>query len=480
MALQPIPWQRRYKRKIFATDVGIILATVFTAQYLRFGAGEQGLEVSPYESTRFDIGYTALSATLVFGWLLTLSIFATRDHRVIGIGVDEYKRVVTATFATFGVLAILAYLLRSQVGRGYVLIALPVGLFLLLLGRWLWRRRLHHQRLLDKNVHRTLVVGDPSKCAHVVKEISRNRVSGFSLLGAITDTQDSHEVLLGIPVLGTFSTLLKNIDDHHIDTVIMTSADSISPETLRFLGWELESRGIELVVAAALTDVAGPRIHTRPVAGLPLIHVDYPTFTGSKRFVKRASDIIASSILIILLAPVLLIVAIAVKVSSKGPIFYSQERIGRSGVSFPMFKFRSMVQNADDQLQSLLDSQGTSYRPLHKIENDPRITPIGRFIRRYSLDELPQLLNVLFGNMSMVGPRPQREAEVALYGQHDHRRLLVKPGITGLWQVSGRSSLDWDDAIRLDLYYVENWSMTGDLVLAWKTVRAVVTADGAY
>ena len=183
--------------------------------------------------------------------------------------------------------------------------------------------------------------------------------------------------------------------------------------------------------------------------------------------------------LIALGSPIMLAVAIAVKMSSPGPIFYWQERIGLRGQPFHMFKFRSMVQGADDQLQSLLDAQGTADRPLFKVINDPRITPVGRFIRRYSLDELPQFFNVLRGEMSLVGPRPQRESEVALYDAVAHRRLFMKPGISGLWQVSGRSDLDWDDAIRLDLYYVENWSMAGDVAILWRTISTVVAARGA-
>ena len=217
----------------------------------------------------------------------------------------------------------------------------------------------------------------------------------------------------------------------------------------------------------------------RPAVGFPLIYVEYPRLTGGKQFAKRMLDLAAAIAIGILALPIMIGVAVAVKLTSQGPVFYSQQRIGARGVPFSMFKFRSMVQNADDQLASLLDAQGTNDRPLHKVTDDPRITPVGRFIRRYSLDELPQLLNVIAGTMSLVGPRPQRASEVALYERHHHRRLLVKPGITGLWQVSGRSSLDWDDAIRLDLYYVENWSIVGDLVILWRTVRAVLLAQGA-
>jgi exopolysaccharide biosynthesis polyprenyl glycosylphosphotransferase len=208
---------------------------------------------------------------------------------------------------------------------------------------------------------------------------------------------------------------------------------------------------------------------------MPLIHVSYPAFEGVKRLSKRVFDLVGSTLLILATSPILIAVAIAVKRSSPGNIIYRQQRIGRGGVSFGMLKFRSMAQDADDQLESLLDAQGKSDTPLFKVTNDPRITPIGHTLRRYSLDELPQLFNVFLGEMSLVGPRPQRAAEVALYDDAAHRRLIMKPGMSGLWQVSGRSNLSWEDSIRLDLYYVENWSLTTDITILWRTVRAVVT-----
>jgi exopolysaccharide biosynthesis polyprenyl glycosylphosphotransferase len=231
-------------------------------------------------------------------------------------------------------------------------------------------------------------------------------------------------------------------------------------------------------MAPSLTDISGPRIHMRPVAGLPLVHIETPRFEGSKQARKRALDIVGSLSLIAVLMPLIASVALAVKLTSSGPLFYRQTRIGINGKPFGMIKFRSMVVNAHDQLAELLAAQGTSGTPLFKITDDPRITPIGRFMRKYSIDEVPQLFNVLRGDMSLVGPRPQVAGEVELYDEAARRRLNVKPGMTGLWQVSGRSTLSWEDAIRLDLYYVENWSFTGDLALLARTVQAVVAPGG--
>jgi exopolysaccharide biosynthesis polyprenyl glycosylphosphotransferase len=251
------------------------------------------------------------------------------------------------------------------------------------------------------------------------------------------------------------------------------------PKDLRRLGWELAARDIGMILAPALTDVAGPRIHTQPVAGLPLIHVSTPKLMGGKKVAKRSFDLIAAGVLTAILSPVFLLLALMVKLTDGGPIFYRQERIGLRGTTFKMLKFRSMRVDADAQLHELLAAQGAGDTPLFKVENDPRITPLGRILRKYSLDELPQLLNVLGGSMSLVGPRPQREGEVALYDDAAHRRLYVSPGMSGLWQVSGRSNLTWEESIRLDLYYVENWSLMVDVIILFKTFKAVFASTGA-
>lgn len=471
-------WETRYGRKLVVTDIAIVVGSVYGAQVLRFGASPDDLS-QPVSSASVDISYSVISILLAVGWLVMLTLGETRKPQNFGAGWSEYRRVVSATLMTFGLFAVLAYASRVDIGRGYLLIALPIGLIALLVGRFLWRRRLHWQRRHGRNVYRTMLVGEAAKVRHVHRQMRADINAGFDVVVAATNDQARVAHALSGVATRSYDDLLSTVDEFDVDTVIITGADDLSPERLQMLGWELDDRRVDLVVAASLTDVAGPRIHMRQAVGFPLIYVDYPKLTGFKRFIKRMFDILGSLVLILLLSPVIGITALAVKLGSKGPVFYSQERIGVKGQPFPMFKFRSMVQNADDQLASLLDAQGTSDKPLHKVENDPRITPVGRFIRRYSLDELPQLANVLIGTMSIVGPRPQREAEVALYDKHHHRRLLVKPGITGLWQVSGRSSLDWHDAVRLDLYYVENWSLVGDLVILWRTVRAVASADGA-
>jgi exopolysaccharide biosynthesis polyprenyl glycosylphosphotransferase len=248
---------------------------------------------------------------------------------------------------------------------------------------------------------------------------------------------------------------------------------------LRKLSWHLECSGIDLLVTPGLIEVAGPRLHIRPFVGLPLLAIEEPVFSGWKRVLKGALDRVGAALAIVLVAPVLLAIALAVKVSSPGPVLYRQERVGAYGRRYTLYKFRSMVDGADAKLAELLE-QNEGNGLLFKMRRDPRVTAVGRVLRRFSLDELPQLFNVVGGTMSLVGPRPPLPSEVERYDTSIRRRLLVKPGLTGLWQISGRSDLSWEESVRLDLRYVENWSLALDLLILWKTASAVLRSRGAY
>lgn len=470
-------WTRRYAQRLFFSDVAIVGVVSLTFG-LVLAANGQVVILWPEGPA---ISYPAFMTWVTITWLLCLDVFDTRDDRNVGQGVTEYRRIVNASLVTFAVIVIVAFFLRTELSRPLFVTVLPAGLVLLILSRWVWRQWLRRRQAKDHFVYRAIVVGEPGNTAHIVNAIKRAPGTGFHLVGALTPGEDSSGTVAGIPVLGGFGHLIDVIKRERIDTLILSGSDELPPRAMRALGWQLADRDVQLVVAPALTDVAGPRVHSRPVAGLPLIHVTFPTLEGGRRFAKRALDIVGSSLLIVMFSPILIGVALAVRLGSPGPILYSQERIGRRGQPFGMLKFRSMVQDADDQLASLLDAQGTSDEPLFKVMNDPRITPVGRTLRKYSLDELPQLFNVLAGRMSLVGPRPQRAPEVALYDDAAHRRLLVKPGMSGLWQVSGRSKLSWEDTVRLDLYYVENWSFTQDIIILFRTIRAVIKpGDSAH
>jgi exopolysaccharide biosynthesis polyprenyl glycosylphosphotransferase len=481
-----LPWEGVYARRLFVTDFVVIEVAVFGSQLIRFGF-DQNLYVRDVAGLfSFVVQYNAISALIVIGWMLSLQFFGARDHRVIGAGSAEYKAIVDATTRLFGLFAIIVYLGQVQVGRSYLLMALPAGLILLLLSRWEWRHWLIRKREKGENVYRVLLLGHQTKVEHVADSIRRAGSTGLHVVGALTEGTEGAEGVgadprlpAGVPVLGELADLQQVVDDERIDTVILTSADDIGPQDMRRLGWDLESRQTNLIVAPALTDVAGPRIHARPVAGLPLIYVDYPTFEGRKHTTKRAFDVLAGGLLLVLLSPLFLLIAVAVRRDSVGPAFFRQERVGFQGQRFRMAKFRSMVTDAEAMQSSLLD-QSDGNGVLFKLKADPRVTRLGGILRKYSLDELPQLLNVMGGSMSLVGPRPHPSSDVLRYGEVDMRRLLVRPGMTGLWQVGGRSGLSWEESVRLDLYYVENWSFMGDLVILWRTIKAVTRPESAY
>ncbi|MEV8131327.1 sugar transferase [Pseudarthrobacter oxydans] len=472
-------WRQRYANRLRLIDAFVVLWAVAGAYGIRFGFADTGSDAVR------DVDYLLLATVLCVVWWLLLGFWGSREARILGSGSDEYKRVVAASAWLFGSLAIISYALRVDVARGFVGLAFPAGLGGLLAARWLVRQHLALERSRGRSTSRVLLIGGPHAVSHLVKSLTSAPSAGYlpvaaHLPGASLNPQSSADFPIRVTGFESdFATILSVIVDTGVDSVAISAGVNLRPSDLRKLGWELAARDIGMILAPALTDVAGPRIHTQPVAGLPLIHVSTPKLTGGKKVAKRAFDIVGAGLLVLALSPVFMLVAFLVKLTSPGPIFYKQERIGLRGKTFNMLKFRSMKVNADEELQRLLSEQGTADTPLFKIDNDPRVTTLGRLLRKYSLDELPQLLNVLSGSMSLVGPRPQREGEVAMYDDAAHRRLYVSPGMSGLWQVSGRSNLNWDESIRLDLYYVENWSLMGDILILLKTFKAVFASTGA-
>ncbi|WP_232223534.1 sugar transferase [Arthrobacter sp. FB24] len=459
-------------------DAFVIVWAVAGAFAVRFGLSEV-----PNGNDR-DIDYAVLSGALIVAWWFMLEFWGSRDSRVLGSGSEEYKRVLASSAWLFGFVAVVSYALRIDTARGFVGLAFPAGALGLLAARWLVRQHLSLERKHGKSNSRVLIIGGPHSASHLVRSLSSAPAAGYMPVAAHLPGATGTAGLSGltVPVTGLdadFDSILGVILATNVDAVAISAGVNMHPQDLRRLGWELAARDIGMILAPALTDIAGPRIHTQPVAGLPLIHVSTPKLTGGKKVAKRAFDIVVAGLLVACLAPLFLVLAVLVRFTDPGPVFYRQERIGLRGTTFHMLKFRSMKVDADAQLGELLAAQGSADTPLFKVENDPRITPLGRVLRKYSLDELPQLLNVLGGSMSLVGPRPQREGEVALYDDAAHRRLYVSPGMSGLWQVSGRSNLSWEESIRLDLYYVENWSLMGDVVILFKTFKAVFASTGA-
>jgi exopolysaccharide biosynthesis polyprenyl glycosylphosphotransferase len=472
-------WRIRYALRLRLLDAFVILWAVAGAFGVRFGFSD----INP--GTSRDVDYFVLSLVLVVAWWVMLEFWGSREARVLGSGSEEYKRVIASSAWLFGFVAVVSYALRIDTARGFVGLAFPAGALGLIIGRWLVRQHLSIERNKGKSSSRVLIIGGPSSAAHLVRSLKSAPSAGYLPVATHvpgTPLDADHFADLDVPVTGAQSdveSILAVISATNVDAVAVSAGVNLHPRDLRRLGWELAARDIGMILAPALTDIAGPRIHTQPVAGLPLIHVSTPKLTGGKKVAKRTFDIALAGLLLAALSPIFLGLALLVRVTDPGPVFYRQERIGLRGTTFNMLKFRSMKVDADAQLHALLKEQGSGDTPLFKIDNDPRITPLGRILRKYSLDELPQLLNVLGGSMSLVGPRPQREGEVALYDDAAHRRLYVSPGMSGLWQVSGRSNLTWEESIRLDLYYVENWSLMGDVVILFKTFKAVFASTGA-
>lgn len=481
------PWATRYGYRLFLGDlIGVTWAAV-GAHLVHIGTLSTRVSRDPD-----SLPFVAMTVFVAAAWIVALHWGGTRDSEVVGHGPEEYKRLVRTSLGLFGAIAICSYVFNLHLPRAYVLVMLPAGLVALMLSRFTWRRWLHARRRNGAFMSQVLVVGNLRTVRELLTDLHRAPLAGYSVLGVCVQQTSSpgdlsvdpltgHPSLDGVPVLGGLDEVAAIAERHGADTVAVTSTAAFGPAAVRRLSWELEKTDIQLVLAPALTNIAGTRIHTKPVAGLPLIHVDRPTYRGANRILKRSFDAIGSALLLGLFSPLILGVGIAVKVSSPGPVLFRQERAGLNGKSFRMFKFRSMVEDAESRLAELTKHHRDAGNPtMFKMQEDPRVTRVGKFIRRFSLDELPQLINVLKGDMSLVGPRPPLLGEVATYHGEAKLRLLVRPGMTGLWQVSGRSTLTWEDTVRLDTYYVENWSLTSDLVILWKTLKAVVSTSGAY
>ena len=474
----PYRWSKAYARGLVISDAAVIVLALVAATLI----GSQPFTLPLFHRTS-EVSVWLVVALIAVILISALSMSGSRSPRVVGVGTQEYRSILHACFLSFASVALLAYL-TSLAGMHFILLAgLVTTTAGLLLTRWLARRWLVAERRHGRMSDRVLIVGSEASIAQTAADLRRTPAAGLHVVGACTSTGmvGGHIPGTDIPVSGSVSNIIEALNRVDADTVLISSANEMSSRTVRELSWALEPGRHHLIVAPSLTDIGGPRLHARPVAGLPLVHVETPRYGGGKLYGKRAFDVISSGLLILFLSPVLLALGLIVNGTSRGGAFFRQERVGLGGETFHMLKFRSMYIDAEERLAELQhEARDRGNGVMFKMKNDPRVTRIGAFLRRYSLDELPQLFNVFRGEMSLVGPRPPLDREVKQYSKSVHRRFLVKPGITGLWQVSGRSDLDWEETVRLDLFYVENWTMTGDLVILLKTVRAVVKSQGAY
>jgi exopolysaccharide biosynthesis polyprenyl glycosylphosphotransferase len=464
-------WRDAYVRRLVLGD-GLCAAVAALTGYVgRFGAEAASGQASLWAA-----------AVLPVVWIAAMLVARSYEQRFLWIGAEEFRRVFFAAALLLATLGTVSWALKLDLARGFVIVAVPLATVLTLLQRYTQRRRIHRGRGHGRYQQTTVLVGHRGAVAALDEQIDREAYHGYKVIGCcLPDGQVSGDMdaFRGLPVLGGLDEVVDVVKRFEVDTVAVLPCPELDGAALRRLGWELEDTEAELLLAPAVTEIAGPRVRIRPVAGLPLMHMERPELAGIRRLGKELTDRTAAALGLLFLAPAFLVIALAVRTTSRGPVFFRQERIGRDGSAFTMLKFRSMVSGADRMVETL-SSENDGNGILFKQKNDARVTSVGRILRRYSLDELPQLINVLRGEMSLVGPRPPLQTEVDKYGYDMQRRFLVKPGLTGLWQVSGRSDLSWDDSVRIDVRYVENWSLTFDFMILWKTVGAVLRGSGAY
>ncbi|MFC0712428.1 sugar transferase [Cellulomonas biazotea] len=465
-ALRALPWVRSataYQRITVGLDALVAGTGVAVAALL--GGADRG-------------SVLLLGAVCAVALPAIVGLMRGYERHNMGDGPDEFQVVLRASVLIAGLVMALAYLTPLTAPREVVLVGVPVVAATACAARYVHRRFLHAKRNRGQAMMRTIVVGDTASVTDVVDDLSLAPYHGYLVIGTcLSDVVPDAVPAVPVPTLGALADVPQVVSDYAV-SVVVVAGNALSGQALRRLSWALRRAGAELVVAPGLVEVAQERVSVHPTAGLSLLRLEIEP-PRRRMLAKAVMDRALGLCALAVLAPVILTAALAVRLTSPGPAFYRQTRVGVDGRDFTIWKLRSMYRDADRRRAELLarsDGDGL----LFKMAHDPRVTPVGRVLRRFSLDELPQFFNVVRGDMSLVGPRPPLREEVLAYHDAVHQRLRVKPGITGLWQVSGRSDLPWDEAIRLDLRYVDNWSVTMDLMILWKTFRAVVTGAGAY
>lgn len=458
-----IEWKPKLRREIGFVDFFVLLIVTIVNLRIRFP------QIWIDNLTNYEVRNIVIAFLILFSWLFFLWFNGSRDTNILGFGADEYKRLINAALFSFTFIAFISYIFKLEISRGFVLLVFPIGLISLFVSRRILRKRLLNYRNQGRYVSRVLLLhsGDADP---VEKRLLLAKHAGFNIvhkLQTLESQEFNHKQIVA-------EALLNNCDQ-----ILVGQSALISASELRNLGWALEETSIDLVVAPAVTEIAGPRLKVSNVEGLPLLHLDQPVFSGSAKAAKRILDLFLSAIGLILISPFLILFALIIKTHDRGTVLYSQKRVGQNNKEFNVYKFRTMYEGSHEKRDEVMAQTNKDLR-LAKSPNDPRITKPGAFLRRWSIDEIPQIINVFKGEMSLVGPRPPLAVEVNMYEKSERRRLLVKPGLTGLWQVSGRSELNWEDAVRLDLYYVENWSLTLDILILIRTAAAVWRGEGAY
>jgi exopolysaccharide biosynthesis polyprenyl glycosylphosphotransferase len=459
-------WRQTYIRQLIIVDFAVAVVAAVAAAGLRFG-GNASSE------------YLLLSALLPTLWLIALRVVGGYEVRFLGTGSDEFRKVLNSGVGLTGGLVLVSYALNNELSRAYLVISIPIIVMLDLLARYALRKRLHRLRTAGLCMSTVVAVGYEAAVADLISELRREPHHGLEVVAACLAGANAVSEVAGVPVVGDLSDTADVVRRCGAGTVAVLSCPEMDAVQLRALAWELEKTGTDLCLAPALLDVAGPRTTIRPAAGLTLLHVDHPQLSGPRQVLKDLFDRCGAALALVLLSPLMIGIGVVIKLSDSGPALFTQTRVGKDGKPFKIYKFRTMVVDAEKRFAELREKNEND-GVIFKIRHDPRVTAIGTRLRRRSLDELPQLFNVLLGEMSMVGPRPALPEEAARYADHVRRRLAVKPGVTGMWQVNGRSTLSWEETVRLDLRYVENWSLALDLQILWKTFSVIFKDTGAW
>jgi exopolysaccharide biosynthesis polyprenyl glycosylphosphotransferase len=462
-------WDVAYRRRALCVDTAVAVVAALAATF----------------SVAADDGWTVrlvILGALPVLWVGTLAMVHGYEGRYMGTGPEEYRAVIRSSIVLVGAAALVSYALHWDAPRDVVVVLASLLGSLGLCARLALRRDLYRRRALGAETQATVIIGNSRSIIPMIREMRRAPEQGLRVVAACVSGLDlSGDVpteVEGVPVFGYPEEAMSAVDLFDADVVAVSSDPDLHGAELRRLAWSLEEREVDLVVSPGLLGVAGPRLSIRPTAGMPLLHVERPVMSGGRRVVKAAVDRILTVTLALIALPLMLVIAITIRLDSPGPVLFRQRRVGAGGREFAMVKFRTMCVDAETKLAALQADAGNDV--MFKMKSDPRVTRVGRVLRRFSIDELPQLINVARGEMSLVGPRPPLMGEVEAYEPDAVRRLRVKPGLTGLWQVSGRSDLSWDESLRLDLWYVDNWCLVLDLQILFRTAKAVLRGAGAY
>ncbi len=470
-------WKRRFVALLVLADVSAALVAAVISWVAR-----DHTHLRTLTALDWHIEYRTLALVSVPVWIASMASFGAYQLRQVGEGQREYRLPIVTGLRLLAAVAIGAFALRAGMSRALVVIYFPTLVGSALILRFAALQLLAAGRRQGRAVRRLVVVGDRASVVSFTDHLARHGAHGYRVVGCALPDGGRQPVLTRageIPVVGAPDTLLAAAGALGAEAVAVIGHSRFEQATLQQVAWQLERSGVDLLVAPDVVDLAGPRIRVTPVTGLPLLHIGEPRIRGRSQLLKAFYERAVALPLLLVTAPLMAVIALVIRLDSRGPIFYRQERIGLNAKPFTMLKFRTMVPDADVQLEGLLEHNEHD-GVLFKIRNDPRVTRVGHRLRRYSLDELPQLINVVKGDMLLIGPRPCLDREVAAFGPAAHRRFMTRPGLTGLWQVSGRSDLPYEDAVRLDLYYVENWSITMDLVIVYRTVRVLLSGTGGY